>query len=279
MSATVFLGGGRITGALVAGLRGAAPKLRGRGRIVVYDRHPEKLRQLRRRYGVHTEPSLRRALANGGLILVAVRPADVLPLLGAIGPLPEGALVVSLAAGVSLRALRRAMPQRVVWARAMPSPACRYGRGLTALAFDPDLSRSARRRVRQFFERTGAVIEIPEREFDAFTVVYSTSQGYHALAARIRAARKMGLSARTALLAAAHGLAEGVRAASDTGASLEELLAEAATPGGIAAEVLHTLRAGGYDRLVERACRAGLSVARRAARKRRLPRGTRRPGG
>ena len=43
MKATVFLGGGRITGALVAGLRLAGYA----GEIVVYDRNPEKLRALR----------------------------------------------------------------------------------------------------------------------------------------------------------------------------------------------------------------------------------------
>jgi pyrroline-5-carboxylate reductase len=44
MKATVFLGGGRITGALCAGLRLAGD----RRKIVVYDRHPEKLKALRR---------------------------------------------------------------------------------------------------------------------------------------------------------------------------------------------------------------------------------------
>ena len=261
MSATVFLGGGRITSALVAGLRRAGF----RGRIVVHDRNPEKLRRLRQHYAVHTEPTICRAVAQAGLILVAVRPTDVLPMLAAIGPSPKGALAVSLAAGVPLRALRRAPAADAICARAMPSPACRKGRGLTALAFARGVPREERHRVRRFFERTGAVIEIPEREFDAFTVVYSTSQGYHALAARIRAAHRIGLSARTAFLAAAHGLAEGVRAVAEARASLEELLAEAATPGGIAAEVLRTLRAGGYERLVERAYRAGLAHARRAA--------------
>ena len=273
LSAAVFLGGGRITSALVAGMRGASPKVRSRGRIVVHDRNPEKLRRLEQLYRVQTEPSLRRAVAQAGLIFVAVRPADVMPLLAAMGPLPKGALVVSLAAGVPLRALRSTPAGDAICARAMPSPASRSGHGLTALAFAAGVTHAARRRVRQFFECTGAVIEIPAREFDAFTVVYSTSQGYHALAARIRAARRIGLSPHTAFLAAAHGLAEGVRAVAGTRASLEELLAEAATPGGIAAEVLRVLRAGGYERLVERACRAGLVHARRAARHPRRHRG------
>ena len=80
MNSVVFLGGGRITGALVAGLRHAGF----RGRIVVYDRHAEKLRQLRNRYAAHAQPELRRAVRQAGLLLIAVRPPDVLPLLARI---------------------------------------------------------------------------------------------------------------------------------------------------------------------------------------------------
>ena len=264
MNTIVFLGGGRIAAALVAGLHGAHSKRRRGERIVVHDRNPRKLRMLVRRYGVGAEASLARAMRQAGLLLVAVRPRDVLPLLASMGQPPAGAVCVSLAAGITLRALRGASGRRAAWTRAMPSPACRYGRGLTALAFDRGVPRAARKRVRSLFARVGDVIEIAEREFDAFTVAYSTSQGCHALAARIRAARRLGLSERTALVAAAHGLAEGVRAVAENPAALAALLAEAATPGGIAAEVMRVMRAGGYERLVERAFRAGVLRARHA---------------
>lgn len=262
MKPLVFLGGGRISAALVAGLRGAGYP----GRIIVHDRNPEKLRSLARRFGLHAEPSLRAAIAQAGLLIIAVRPTNVLTLLSEAGAIPPGAVCLSLAAGVPLAALRRAARPHIAWARAMPSPACRDGHGLTALAFDRRVPRAARQRVRHLFARVGAVLEIPEREFDAFTVVYSTSQGYHALAARLRAARKIGLSSRVAFLAAAHGLAEGVRALETNPAALESLLAEAATPGGIAAEVMRAMRAGGYEQLVERAYRAGQARARRLGR-------------
>ncbi|HKO05248.1 MAG TPA: NAD(P)-binding domain-containing protein [Candidatus Acidoferrales bacterium] len=265
MNTAVFLGGGRITAALVAGLRHAGF----RGRIVVYDRHAEKLRRLHDCYAVRAEPNLRGAIRAADLLLIAVRPPDVLPLLATIaaaGPLPRRAMAVSLAAGVPLRALRRALGPGVCWARAMPSPACRNAHGLTALAFDRGAPTAARRRVHELFARVGEVMEIPEREFDAFTVVYSTSQGIHALASRIRAARKIGLSPRTASLAAAHALVEGARALAEGKASLDELLAEAATPSGIAAEVLDTMRAAAYDQIVERAYREGVARAREAGR-------------
>src|SRR5271156_4225330 len=168
----VFLGAGRITSALVAGLRASGF----RGRIVVCDRHAEKLRQLRRRYAVRVEPDPLRAAAQAGLLFIAVRPPDVLPLLAALGTLPPATVPVSVAAGVPLRTLESALRTPAGWTRAMPSPASRTGHGLTALAFARAVPRAARQRVREFFERVGAALEIPEREFDAFTVVYSTSQ-------------------------------------------------------------------------------------------------------
>ena len=48
MKAIVFLGGGRITSALVAGLRLAKYDKP----IIVHDRNPGKLRQLKKQYGV-----------------------------------------------------------------------------------------------------------------------------------------------------------------------------------------------------------------------------------
>ncbi len=105
MKATVFLGGGRITSALVAGLRLAKYK----PPLVVYDRHPEKLRRLKREFNVSTEHDLARAVSQACLLIVAVRPQDVANLLDdtancdwAAGP----RLVVSLAAGIPLQKLR-----------------------------------------------------------------------------------------------------------------------------------------------------------------------------
>ena len=70
MKATVFLGGGRITGALLAGLRLAGYDQP----IVVHDRHARKLQQLKRQYGVAVEPDLHRAVESAHLLIIAVRP-------------------------------------------------------------------------------------------------------------------------------------------------------------------------------------------------------------
>lgn len=272
MKATVFLGGGRITGALMAGLRLANYQ----GQIVVHDRNPRKLRALQRQHRAMIEPDLGRAVAQANLLIIAVRPdsvGDVLdqvrrtvPLLASDTKKARPLIACSLAAGIPLAKLRTKLGRPVRWARAMPSPVARSGRGLTALTFEPGFPQSARRLVKGFFTQVGSVLEIPESKFDAFTVTYSSSHGYHALAALAKAAQKLGLDRKTAFTAAAHSLADGIISWREGRDSLDALLHEAATPGGIAATVMSAMNAAGHSKIVESGLRAGVARARKNAK-------------
>ena len=258
MKKIVFLGGGRITRALIAGLRLAGNK----EAIVVHDRHPAKLRELRRHYRIEAEPYLERALVEAGLVVIAVRPQAVSELLKRIGPVRRDLIAVSLAASIPLARLRNQLGAPVRWARAMPSPACRTGYGLTALTFERQFPAPARRFVKKFFAQVGPVLEIPESKFDVFTVTYSCSHGYHALEALAGAAIKLGLDRKSASTAAAHALADGILSWRKAKVPLKNLLHEAATPGGIAAAVMNAMKGAGYQRVVERGLRAGLARTR-----------------
>jgi pyrroline-5-carboxylate reductase len=282
MSTIVFLGGGRITSAMLAGLRLGKTH----HRLVVHDRNPDKLRDLKKRYAVAVEPDLLNAVQQADMLIVAVRPSSVRGLLGMFGRVigkmnrtllgrpkrgrqrrGQKTLAVSLAAGVPLRVLSEEAGPPMRWARAMPSPVCRSGRGLTAVAFPRSLPRADRKRAQDFFSSFGQVVEIPESKFDAFTVTYSCSHGYHALATLARAGQEAGLDRNTALLASAHALADGIIAWRDGKHSLESLLAEAATPGGIAAATATAMDAAGYGCAVRQGVAAGLRRARANAGK------------
>ncbi len=262
--ATVFLGGGRITSALLAGLRLS----RYDRPVIVHDRNPGKLRELRRQFGVTVEPAFAVAIERAHLLIIAVRPDGVRPLLQQMKP-AHPLIAVSLAAGIplaNLRAWTEHTDQPVKWARAMPSPVARSGRGLTALTYARDFGARARNEVRALFAKVGTLLEIPESKVDAFTVTYSSSHGYHALATLARAAESLGLDRKTALTAAAHALADGILAWREGSFSLDELLHEAATPGGIASATMKEMDRSGYNRAVQRGLQAGMDRARRNAK-------------
>ena len=263
VNATVFLGGGRITTALLAGLRLAGYKVP----VVVHDRNREKMRALAQQFGITPGPGLHQAVSAARLLIVAVRPDSVRELLKEIGQVSRPLLAISVAAGIPLIQLREQLGIPVQWARAMPSPTCRTRNGLTAVAFLRGLLPEYRSRVTKFFSLVGPVLELPESKFDAFTVTYSVSHGYHAVATLARAAQSIGLDRATALTAAAHALSAAVIRWRESGVPLQDLLREAATPGGIAATVMNTLDKAGYERIVKRALQAGLARAKANAKR------------
>ncbi len=258
----VFLGGGRITSAMLAGLRLAKTK----HRLIVHDRNRGKLRTLKELYGAVVEPDLRKAVAAADLLLIAVRPGSVRELLQTIGKIERPMLAVSLAAGIPLRVLSESLGTPVRWARAMPSPVCRSGQGLTGLCLPSKPLTKDRKQIRAFFGSFGSVVEIQESRFDAFTVTYSCSHGYLAVAALADAAQEVGLDRKTALLASAHALADGIVAWRKGEHSLAALLEEAITPGGIAASAAHGMDVAGYKIAVRKGLAAGLKRARANAR-------------
>src|SRR5215471_1719615 len=77
MKPIVFLGGGRITGALIAGLRLSGYK----GTLVVHDHNPGKMSALKKQHGVHAGRDLGSSVKQAGILIVAVRPASVSALL------------------------------------------------------------------------------------------------------------------------------------------------------------------------------------------------------
>ena len=212
---------------------------------------------------------LKSAVNAAGMLIVAVRPASVEEMLrevvecGATAP----RLCISLAAGVPLRNLRKWMGRPARWGRAMPSPVCRIGRGLTPVCFDQGVSTAERARVRTLFARVGPVLDLPERQFDAITAAHSPTHGYHALAHLARAAEDAGLDRKTAMIAAAHALCDGIGYWRQSGEKLEDLLHEAATPGGIAAATMDAMDRAGYARVVAKGLRAGVGQARKNARR------------
>jgi len=229
------------------------------------------VRALRREFQVEVAADLKSALLRAEelraeMLIVAVRPGSVATVLEQVAACEVGApkLCVSLAAGIPLKKLRAGLGAGVRWARAMPSPVCRIGHGLTALTYERGVLRADRMRVRKFFELVGPALEIPESRFDAFCAAYSPSHGYHALATLAAAAA--GLDRKTALTAGAHALAEAILYWRESGQTLAELLREAATPGGTAAATMDAMNRYGYEKAVAAGLRAGIRRARSNAR-------------
>jgi len=216
--------------------------------MAVAEVDPDRRRVLETRFpGVRVVPSAAWAVGEADLVVVAVKPGDVVTVLeGAAGTLPDGALVLSIAAGVRLATLESALPDRAV-VRAMPNTAALVGCGVAAIAggrlaadTDLDLAERALRAV-------GAVVRVPEPLLDAVTGLSGSGPAYVFLVAEalIEAGVLVGLPRDIATTLVVETIRGAAALLAEGGESPEALRAAVTSPGGTTAAGLAALEAHG----------------------------------
>jgi len=118
-----------------------------------------------------------RALAGARLVLVGVKPAGVPDLLAEVRDLLEpDAVVVSLAAGVTLATMEALVPNPVV--RTMPNTPALVRRGVTGVAAGGRATASILALVSRVFETVGEVVVVPEERIDALSAISGSGPAY-----------------------------------------------------------------------------------------------------
>ena len=175
-----ILGAGSMGGAILSGL--LAPGVTVDGGIRVTNRTEAKAAVLRSEVvtslAVENDPDANLTAVSGArIILVGVKPTMVSDLLSEIAPaLAEDAIVVSVAAGVTIQTMEALVPSIVL--RAMPNTPALVGRGVTGLSSGSRSTADDMALVRSLFETVGQVLEIPEEKIDALSTVSGSGPAY-----------------------------------------------------------------------------------------------------
>jgi pyrroline-5-carboxylate reductase len=241
-----LLGGGRMGEALAIGLVEAGWDATA---IAVAEIDSDRRHELETRLpGVRVVPSGAWAAADADVVVVAVKPGDVAEALAACATaLADGALIVSIAAGVTIAALEAALPGHPV-VRAMPNTGALVGRGAAAIAAGTLADEQHLELTERILGAVGIVVRVPEHQLDAVTGLSGSGPAYVFLLAEamIDAGVLVGLPrasagalVRQTLLGAATLLVDG----SDTP---ESLRAAVTSPGGTTAAGLQVLEARGF---------------------------------
>ena len=170
-----IVGAGKIGGSLVARLS-ASPDFD----LMVSDVHEEQLKRFAEGYGVKTTFSNKEAADRSDLLVVAVKPWDVLSVLDEVAPVIEGTAVVSVAAGVTIKAIEGKLPAGTPVLRVMPNVAASVGLGSAVVAAN-DSGQAHLPTAMEIFGHVGDVMELPERLFDAATALHGSGPAYVAL--------------------------------------------------------------------------------------------------
>jgi len=262
MSALALLGGGRMGEALVAGLLDAGYEPEA---LAVAEVDADRRRILEERFsGVRVVPSAAWAVADADVVVIAVKPQDVAAVLEQAGPsLAADALIISIAAGVTITTVETAAPGRPV-VRAMPNTPALVRRAATAIAPGRHANSSHLETAERILGAVGVVVQVPETHLDAVTGLSGSGPAYVFLLAEalIEAGVATGLPRPTAdtlvrqtLLGSAELLAAGDEAP-------EALRAAVTSPGGTTAAGLHALEQRGVRAAILDAVRAATERSR-----------------
>ena len=181
--------------ALVGGL--LASGWRTADEIVVTSRREERLAELAKNYGVEVTTDNVAAVSDATIVVLAVKPQDIEPLLGEISAhVSENQTVLSVVAAIptSLIEERLAIPVAVV--RAMPNTPSVVHEGMAGIAAGKHADEEHTSLAREVLEHVGRVVVVPESSLDAVTAISGSGPAYFALLAEamIEAGILLGLS-------------------------------------------------------------------------------------
>jgi pyrroline-5-carboxylate reductase len=244
-----FLGAGNMAGALIRGLLQSETVTA--DQIRASDVNEERLAELRGKYGVETATDNEVVVRWADVVVISVKPQIVDRILGAISNgLADGAVVVSIAAGVPIEALEARLPPKARVVRAMPNTAAIALAAATAIAPGTHATSEDMLVARALFEAVGRCAVLDETLLDAVTGLSGSGPAYVMVMIEALAdgGVKVGLGRDTALMLAAQTVYGAAKLQLETGEHPGRLKDMVTSPGGTAIAGLHTLEAGGLRR-------------------------------
>lgn len=256
------IGGGRMGEALINGLlEGGAI---GPDQTRVAEPLSARRSELSSTYGVTCFDAASHAAEGADLILLAVKPQLIDSVLAEIADVSNGALIISIAAGISCARLESQLPAGAAVVRVMPNTPAMVRSGMSVISGGAEATPEQVDLVRELFSFVGEALIIDEVYQDAATAISGSGPAYMALFidALARAGVRNGLARDVAELLAVQtmkGTAEMLR---ETGMHPEQLVDGVSSPGGTTVAAIEQLEAGGLRSAVYRAVEACVTRAK-----------------
>jgi pyrroline-5-carboxylate reductase len=197
MTTIAVLGAGKIGESLLSGLlhAGHAP-----AELLFTERHPQRAAELAKQYGIENV-EVSSAAGRADVMVVAVKPQDIDPLLDEMGPvMSPDKLVVSLCAGLPTKLFESRLPEGTPVVRVMPNTPMLVGEAMSAVSGGSYARASHMELVENLLGSVGKVVRVPESQQDAVTALSGSGPAYffYLVEAMIDAGILLGIPRATA---------------------------------------------------------------------------------
>ncbi|HET6363533.1 MAG TPA: pyrroline-5-carboxylate reductase [Nitrospirota bacterium] len=240
-----FLGGGNMAEALVKGLIAAGTITP--DQILVTDVSSDRLEHLRKTYGILLYKRNADAAHEAGVIVLSVKPPVIEKVLGEIATtVDDKKLIISIAAGIAIMKIEKALRDGARVVRAMPNTPALVLAGAAALAGGKNATVDDLDLAQSIFNSVGRSVVVDEKLMDAVTGLSGSGPAYifMIIDALSDAGVKAGLPRQLALELAAqtvYGAAKMVLETKEHPGKLRDMVT---SPGGTTIEGLHALEKG-----------------------------------
>lgn len=268
-----FIGAGKLAGSVVRGLMRAefCPP----DEIIASEPNEQTRAALRKDTGISLTAENAEVAEKAETVFIGVKPPMVLPVLAELKEKLQNKNVISLAGGVRIASMEKAVNARVMRALTnTPSAICRaatgIARGSQSTNQDVDLAK-------KIFGAIGIVVEIKEEQIDAVTALSGSGPAfvYTVIEALAGGGTKMGLANDIAMALAIQTARGAAEIMLETKMSPEELRRMVVTPGGTTAAGLAMMdKLGTSESLiaaVEAATKRGQEMAEETKTEIRIP--------
>ena len=252
-----FIGAGAMGEALIGGLLGAgrvAP-----GQVTATDARPERLEEMRGRFGIQAAADNRAAARGADVVVLAVKPQVLPAVLGELrGAIRREALVLSIVAGATVESIRGGVGHGSI-VRTMPNTPAQIGEGMTVWTASPEVSPAQRAQAQAIVGAFGRELYAEDERFlDMATAVSGSGPAYAFLfiEAFIDAAVHLGWPRPQARELVMQTLRGSVLFAERSAAHPAELRSQVTSPGGTTAAAVYQLEKGALRTTVSEAVRA-----------------------
>ncbi len=250
------IGAGNMGGALVRGLveKSVYPQ-----NIRVYDVDPKKLGALAKETKTRAEKSGRQCVSLADVVILAVKPQTLPDVVADIsGAVDRDALVLSIAAGVTIANLEAWFKRPVALVRAMPNMPALVGCGMSAFAAGRHANARHKKIAEAVLGSFGEAVAVPEKSLDLVTAVSGSGPAYFFLLAEkmIEAAHEMGMKVDVAKKLVYQTALGSGRVLAESGDDPEVLIERVASKGGTTEAALKVYKRLGFGKIVQDAVKA-----------------------
>ena len=241
-----IIGAGNMGSAIIRGIITDYPI----NQIMANDIDRSKLNIVQAETGIKITESVDETIDFSNLLILAVKPDIAIEIADKLKN--YAGLIISIAAGVSIKTIKAAAGEDKKIVRAMPNAPVNVKLGMTVISHTSNLSGNEIDIIKSFFSTVGEVLVMDEKFMNAVTAISGSGPAYlfTFLQAMADGGVKLGIPRTEALILASQTILGSIKIFLDKNESPITLRERITSPGGTTIEALHILEKAGFSGII-----------------------------